>query len=95
MDVLAETSINGAYVEQVTSATLYQNTPNPFSKKTEIRFFIPDEVKNAFVFIYDMQGKQIKQIKLEQRGQGYETISGSEFTPGIYLYALIVDGFVS
>ena len=35
---------------------------------------------------------QLKRIELTQRGQGSETILGSQFQAGIYLYALIVDG---
>ena len=42
--------------------------------------------------IYDLYGKQLKQIHLSQRGNGSQIISGSEFSAGIYLYALIADG---
>jgi len=39
-----------------------------------------------------MQGSQLKQITLSSRGIGTKTISDSEFSAGIYLYALIADG---
>jgi hypothetical protein len=46
----------------------------------------------AYLCFYDLQGKQLKQITLTQRGEGSEIIQGSQFAAGIYLYALIADG---
>ena len=72
---------------------LYQNTPNPFSQQTEIKYYIPTNTKTALLCIYDLQGKQLKQIALAERGEeGAQTILGSEFAAGIYLYGLIADG---
>jgi myo-inositol-hexaphosphate 3-phosphohydrolase len=71
---------------------LYQNTPNPFSQSTQIKYYLPETVKSASLCIYDFQGKQLKQIPVAQRGEGSQQISGSEFSAGIYLYALIADG---
>ena len=73
-------------------AALYQNVPNPFRQATEIRFYLPQTVATAFLIFYDLQGRQLHQITLTQRGEGSELISGSQFPPGIYLYALIADG---
>lgn len=73
-------------------AALYQNTPNPFSVNTEIKYYLPVSVNNAFLCIYDLYGKQLKQIRLSQRNTGSQIISGSELPAGIYLYALIADG---
>ena len=73
-------------------AALYQNVPNPFRQGTEIRFYLPQTVAAAFLIFYDLQGRQLHQITLTQRGEGVEFISGSQFAPGIYLYALIADG---
>jgi hypothetical protein len=42
--------------------------------------------------IYDLQGKQLKQINIAERGEGVQVIPASEFTAGIYLYGLIADG---
>ena len=77
---------------EIGKAVLHQNAPNPSSGATEIAYYLPQNTNNAFLCIYDMQGKQLKQITLTQRGNGKETISASEFTPGIYLYALVADG---
>lgn len=76
----------------VSSASLYQNNPNPFSQSTQIKFYLPSDVNSAYLCIYDLQGKQLKQIVISERGNSSKIISGSEFSPGIYLYALLADG---
>ena len=73
-------------------AELHQNVPNPFSQATQINYYLPENVTTAYLCFYDLQGKQLRQITLMQRGAGSEIISGSQFAPGIYLYALIADG---
>lgn len=76
----------------VTGCRLEQNTPNPFNRSTQIKYYLPETIISAYLCIYDMQGKQLQQIALTQRGEGAELISASQLDPGIYLYALIADG---
>lgn len=71
---------------------LYQNNPNPFSESTQIKYFLPNTVNTASLCIYNLQGKQLKQLNISERGNGSKTITASEFSAGIYLYALIADG---
>ena len=71
---------------------LEQNTPNPFNQLTQIKYYLPETIISAYLCIYDMQGKQLQQIALTQRGEGAELISASQLAPGMYLYALIADG---
>lgn len=73
-------------------STLYQNTPNPFTQSTSIGYYLPETVGKAAITIYNINGTQLKSIALQQRGQRNITLAGGEFKPGIYLYALIVDG---
>lgn len=92
------TSVEGGTIQSSTltdnlTPILYQNTPNPFSQETEIKYFIPENTKTALICIYNLQGKQLKQISLAERGEeGTQKVSGSEFEAGIYLYGLIIDG---
>lgn len=70
---------------------LYQNAPNPFRDRTEIRYYVPENIKSAQISIYNIQGALLKQINIDQRGEGVYAIYGNEFTPGMYLYSLIAD----
>jgi len=87
-----ETETTGMVDAVVAQCKLYQNAPNPFNQSTEIKYYLPEDVKTAYLCIYNLQGTQIKQIKIVQRGEGSQWISGSELNAGMYLYALIVDG---
>ena len=87
-----ETETTGKVDPIVSQCKLYQNAPNPFSENTQINFYVSENVKVAQLCIYNLQGTQLKQILITQRGEGSQWISGSELSAGMYLYALIVDG---
>ncbi|MCL2039791.1 MAG: tail fiber domain-containing protein [Bacteroidetes bacterium] len=72
-------------------ALLYQNNPNPFSEKTEIKFYVPESSSNAFICIYDMTGSELMKLNVT-KGYASVTINGSQLKAGMYLYSLIVDG---
>jgi hypothetical protein len=86
-------SINSTNTD-IEENTLYQNTPNPFSASTKIEYFIIDNVQNAMLNVYNMNGMQLKSIPLHQKGNGNIIINANEFTAGMYMYALIADGKV-
>ncbi len=73
---------------------LAQNIPNPFTESTEIAYFLPENVKTATMYVYDMNGKQLKSIHLYQKGQASIIIQGNELSAGMYMYSLITDGKV-
>ncbi len=56
---------------------LYQNRPNPFSKKTEINYYLTENVFNASILIFDMQGTLVKNYNLSTfKGKDKLTING-------------------
>ena len=67
------------------------NNPNPFSERTEIKFYVPENSSNAFICIYDMVGSQLMKLNVTK---SYSSIfvNGSELKAGMYMYSLIVDG---
>jgi len=71
---------------------LGRNKPNPFNENTTIEYYLPSTIQNATLYVYDLQGKQLKSINVTEREYGYITIYGSELQPGIYNYSLIADG---
>ena len=72
--------------------TLEQNYPNPVESSTTISFNIPQNVRNAYITICDLQGNKIKEYPIASREKGSLMISASDFQKdGMYLYSLIID----
>ena len=78
----------------LTYPVLEQNVPNPFNAITTIGFYLPNTVNTAGIYVYDMNGTQLKSYTITEKGKGNISIKGLEFSAGMYLYALIVDGKV-
>ncbi|MBA4057279.1 MAG: hypothetical protein C0490_21375, partial [Marivirga sp.] len=76
-------------------AYLYQNSPNPFTTTTEIKMEIPDGSAHAQVIIYNLEGKQLKNIQVNERGTTKVHITANDLSAGMYLYSLMVDGKVA
>lgn len=85
------TAINADLTEQV---RLAQNDPNPFSTTTSISMTIPTSVKEATLYVYDLNGKEVMHKAVTQRGTSATTLSASELEPGIYIYSLVTDGTI-
>ena len=73
-------------------ATLYQNHPNPFSTQTDIDITLPDEVNQANLIFYTLEGKQLKVLHLYNRGDFKVQIDSNDLGKGVFFYALMVDG---
>ena len=86
-----QTGISSSALE---TTALFQNNPNPFTENTVIECVISSDVKNATLYIYDMNGRQIDSIPIENRGRVSLTIQGNSLDAGIYMYSLITDGMV-
>ena len=71
-----------------------QNMPNPFTEKTDIAIYLPESVKSAMLYIYDLSGKQLEQHPVMGRGETLMTIHADKMTAGMYVYSLIADGKV-
>ncbi|HEX6225549.1 MAG TPA: tail fiber domain-containing protein [Chryseolinea sp.] len=75
-------------------AFLLQNNPNPFTSETEIRMTLDETVGDATIIIYSLDGKEMRNIRVGDRGEVSVKMSGSELSPGMYLYTLVTDGKV-
>jgi len=75
----------------INKSLLYQNKPNPFKESTTINYYIDDKASTTKIFIFNMQGKLLKALDIPNKGKGNLIIHGSEFTPGMYMYSLVVD----
>lgn len=75
------------------TAMLMQNTPNPFNQATEIGYCLPEGTTTAMIMLCDMNGKMLQTYPLPvNTTAGTLTIQAGSYTPGMYLYTLLVDG---
>lgn len=69
--------------------SLEQNFPNPFNPTTNINYSIPFDSK-VLIKIFDMTGKEIKEIvnELQKAGSYSINFNASEFASGTYFYKI-------
>ena len=75
----------------LSSASLEQNVPNPFSNVTTIGYNLPAQVSSAKIIVTDKTGKTIKEISLKGSGKGTIQLDASTLSGGTYQYALYVN----
>ena len=85
---------SAAAIDFANTASMDQNVPNPFTEKTDIAIYLPESVKAATLYIYDLSGKQLEQHAVEGRGDTVMTIHAERMDAGMYVYSLIADGKV-
>lgn len=71
---------------------LKQNRPNPFNNTTTIECYLPQDMTSSFLCVYDLQGKQMLRVDINERGAVNVEIEASSLAPGMYVYSLIADG---
>ena len=73
------------------SPMLSQNIPNPFSGKTNIHYFVPENARQAKVVFTTPSGTEVYATDI-QIGAGVLAIDATQLAPGSYVYSLVVDG---
>jgi hypothetical protein len=73
------------------SAVLYDNSPNPFTDETVIRYYLPVG-STSLIKVADSEGREIMKQPLTKTGYGELYISKSTLSAGNYTYTLIVNG---
>jgi hypothetical protein len=80
---------------------LYPNFPNPFKKTTKIKYDIPITSK-VNLFIYDICGRQIKQLVNEKQDIGQYIVNwngkdenGKECSAGVYFISMKTENYKS
>ena len=75
-----------------TVCELAQNRPNPFTDTTVIGCTVPQDVAQACILVYDLQGKQLMRLEVQGRGETSVTLDGRTLGAGMYIYSLVADG---
>jgi hypothetical protein len=86
--------------EVVDNYKLINNYPNPFNPVTTLRYDLPENV-HVNITIYDMLGRQIKNLINQTQDVGYRSVRwnatddyGKPVSAGIYLYQIQAGEFV-
>lgn len=80
---------SGTY--EVSKFSLSQNTPNPFSSSTTIRYSMPDGLRNGVIAVFDLTGKMMMQFN-GLSGRSQVIIDGNALQAGMYIYTLLAEG---
>ncbi len=87
----ASTTSVSTQLVAVSSASLEQNIPNPFSNATSISYTLPQTYSSARIIITDKSGKTLKEINVSGNGKGSIKIDASTLANGVYQYSLYVN----
>ncbi|MEM8528848.1 MAG: hypothetical protein AAGG68_29705 [Bacteroidota bacterium] len=93
-DLSSQTETRTTQKAIITRATLQQNAPNPFTEATNINYFIPEGTRSASLQVLDQNGRIIKHIPIQARGEGQITLQANLLSAGTYSYSLVLDGRV-
>ncbi len=76
--------------------TLQQNFPNPFNPSTTIGYTITEKGK-VYLAVYDILGREVGVLVNEEKEAGeYSALfNSSGLSSGIYVYKILVNGFIS
>jgi hypothetical protein len=89
-DIVVMMNSDDKYVSS-TDAWIKQNTPNPFTSTTSIRYFIPTNIQSAKITLFSSKGQEIKTWLLVNQS-GTVTVHSGTLAAGVYDYVLWVDG---
>jgi hypothetical protein len=85
-------STSNASAVALSSASLAQNAPNPFSATTVINYVLPQKFTGAEMVISDNNGNTLKHVNLSGSGHGSLNVDALTLSAGAYHYSLYIDG---
>jgi hypothetical protein len=72
---------------------LFQNVPNPSDKTTRIEYSLNRDCTDAYITLYDMNGKSIDRIAVKATaGKSSVQVNLEKLAAGSYPYVLFVNG---
>ena len=73
---------------------LYQNIPNPFAERTEIRFYVPFECV-VIIEIYSVLGEKVAEVVNEKYEAGNHSVefTANKLSAGSYFYKVSTPEF--
>lgn len=93
VDPQGKGDVRGSMTEVASGFELGQNSPNPFTGQTDIRYSVPEFTSNASLIIFNLSGTQVEAWPLTET-EGTVTIGSDRLAAGQYLYSIVVEGQV-
>jgi flagellar hook assembly protein FlgD len=84
--------VNRSNVVTAALGFLEQNSPNPVSGITTIRYHVPEPSTSARLTITNAKGQVVKAVAITNRGTGKVNLNTAGLAAGTYTYTLYVDG---
>jgi len=84
--------VNSQQSAVLSSASLQQNIPNPFTHTTSIAYTLPQKFSSAQIVITDKNGKTLKAVTISGSGKSNLSVDASTLASGAYEYSLMIDG---
>lgn len=78
-------------ISESNDVLLFQNTPNPFTQTTIIRYSLPVTAKKDLMKIISSGGVKMKEFDLKNNSGQTVEITGGQLSAGTYIYSLFVD----
>ena len=79
-------------LEDPDGPVLGQNIPNPFESETRIPVYLPQGTGKADIRFYGYDGRILRNLPVNGRGQIYVEVDAESLAAGIYSYTLFTDG---
>lgn len=89
-DFLKQNKMNVDVSSTSNNAKLYQNAPNPAKKETTIKYYLPNDARDAAISVYNISGQLVKTISLKEKGNGNINLTGLQ--SGSYIYQMSMNG---
>ncbi len=90
--ITSETVIKNTPTPGTDEPELFQNAPNPFNNATEIKYYLPNHTEQASIVIFDVNGNQLHNFVLHDKGYNSVTVNAGKLVAGTYLYSLNING---
>lgn len=79
-------------IDDGTTPILYQNSPNPFTDRTEIRYYVPQGATTTTIYLFTISGTLLQSYPTATMGNGSISIGAETLSAGMYVYSMVVDG---
>ncbi len=94
-ELLSVLSNGSKDVSGISGIQLFQNNLTPATSSTSIEMYLPEDISRAEIQIINMDGRILKTVSVNERGNTSITIEEGTLNSGVYNYALVVDGNIA